>query len=399
MSNGRGAEAANVIIAALLVLAVCKLAQAVLEPAAFAVFIIAIAWPLTRSLQPRVGKAAALAITVTAAASTALILLSVVAWEGREVADWIGRNLDRIEDLLVASTSWLEAHDIFVLTMLTDQFNPSTIMRIVQRIAVHVNTILAFALIVMIYVILGLGEAEVLNGRIAALKDEALGRRLLSAGGRIGEKFRTYIVVRTGASVATGLSVWGLARMMGLEMAAALGVLAFSLNYLPYIGSFIVTALLPLFAFVQFGSVETAALVLLGVLFIQAVIGSYLEPVFSGEALSISPPLVLFSIVLWTYLWGALGAFLGVPIAIAAITLLDEFPSTQGFADLLSGGRCRPGAAAASSMTAPCAPAPHGSKLRGPEALPGDKDDDGGGNGQGHAHRPEQSAENQHEEQ
>jgi predicted PurR-regulated permease PerM len=69
------------------------------------------------------------------------------------------------------------------------------------------------------------------------------------------------------------------------------------------------------------------------------VIGSYLEPVFSGEALSISPPLVLFSIVLWTYLWGALGAFLGVPIAIALITLLAEFPSTRGISDILSGGR------------------------------------------------------------
>ena len=116
-------------------------------------------------------------------------------------------------------------------------------------------------------------------------------------------------------------------------------MLAFALNYLPYIGSFIVSGLLPLFAVVQFGSVETALTVLLGVLFIQAVIGSYLEPLFSGSALSISPPLVLFSVILWTYLWGALGAFLGVPLAIAALTLFEGFPSTLWIADILSGGR------------------------------------------------------------
>ncbi len=340
MSENRVASASVVIIALLLVLTVCKFAQAVLEPAVFAIFIIAIAWPIQKKLQLKVGKGLALTITVALTALGVLTLLSLIVWEGREVADWISRNLDQIQYTLVTSTSWLEAHDIFVLTMLSDQFNPATILRLLQLVAVQVNTILAFAMIVMFYVILGLGETNVLNERVAALTNRDASVHLLSAGRRIGEKFRTYIVVRTIASIATGLSVWGLARLVGLEIAAACGVLAFSLNYLPYLGSLIVTVLLPLFAFVQFGSVETAGIVLLGVLVIQAVIGSYLEPVFGGKALSISPPLVLFSIVLWTFLWGALGAFLGVPLAIAAITLLDEFPSTRAAADLLSGGRC-----------------------------------------------------------
>jgi AI-2 transport protein TqsA len=341
MTSERVTTVAIAIIALLLGLTACKLGQAVLEPAAFAFFIIAIARPLQKSLQPKVGKAAALTITVAATAVVILLLLSIIAWEGREIVDWISRNLDRIQDSLVSSTAWLEAHDIFVLAMVAEQFNPTTIARILQAVAVQVNTMLAFALIVMIYVILGLGEVDVIGARIASLNNREVGRHLLAGAARIGEKFRTYIAVRTGASIATGLAVWGLARMIGLETAGACGVLAFSLNYLPYIGSFIVTVLLPAFALVQFGSFETAAFVLLGVLIIQAVIGSYLEPIFSGAALAISPPLVLFSIVLWTFLWGALGAFLGVPITIAAITLFDEFPATRGVADIMSGGRTK----------------------------------------------------------
>lgn len=339
MGGGRTVESATVIIAVLLVLGACKLGQAVLEPAVFAIFIIEIAWPLQRSLQVRIGKAAALAVTVCVTAGVILALLSLSIWGGRQVVNWITEHIERIQDVLLASTSWLEQHDIFILALLNDRFDSTEVIRLLQIAAVRANTILAFTLIVLIYVVLGLGEMDVLTSRLAALKDQDMSRHLLAAGARIGVKFRVYMLVRTMASAATGLAVWGFARLTGLEMAGACGVLAFALNYLPYIGSFAITVFLTVFAYVQSGSPETAIITLAGVSFIQFVIGSYLEPLFSGNALSISPPLVLFAIVLWTYLWGGLGAFLGVPLMIAALTLFEEFPSTLWIADILSGGR------------------------------------------------------------
>lgn len=339
MSNGRVLETTSVIMTVLLVLAVCKYAQAVVEPLVFGLFIIEIVWPMQKMLQSRIGKGPALAITALVTIAVGLVLLSVLIWGGRQIATWVVDNVDRIQDSIISSTAWLEAHDIFVFTLLSDHFDAAAIMRLVSTVATRVNTILAFAAIVFIYVILGLGETEAITRRIAALKNREASERLITAGRRIGAKFRTYMLVRTVASVATGVAVWVFVRFMGMEMAGACGVLAFALNYLPYIGSFIVTALLPVFAFVQFGSFETPLLVLLGISFIQFVTGSYLEPIFSGSALAISPPLVLFSITLWTYLWGALGAFLGVPLAIAALTLFEEFPATHWMADILSGGR------------------------------------------------------------
>jgi predicted PurR-regulated permease PerM len=339
LSNGRVLETATVILTTLVVLTAFKFAQAVIEPLVFGLFIIEIAWPMQKALQARIGKGLALAITALVTIAVGLVLLSVMIWGGRQIAEWVVENVDRIQDSLVASTAWLEAHDIFVFALLAEHFDAAAIMRLVQTVAMRVNTIVAFAAIVFIYVILGLGETEAITQRIAALKNREASERLLVAGRRIGTKFRTYMLVRTVASVVTGVAVWGFARFMGMEMAGACGVLAFALNYLPYIGSFIVTALLPVFAFVQFGSFETPLLVLGGVSLIQMITGSYLEPLFSGSALSISPPLILFSITLWTYLWGALGAFLGVPLAIAALTLFEEFPATHWIADIMSGGR------------------------------------------------------------
>jgi len=343
MENSRITCVASVTLILFIILLACKFGQAVLEPVVFAVFIIAIASPLQKSMQARVGKAIALVVTVVTTAAVILALFALIAWGGREVVEWVRQNLDRIEETVTKSTSWLEEHDIFVFTLIAEHFNAASVIRLLHIVAVRVNTILAFAVIVLVYVILGLAETEAFRARIASLENQGTSRRLLEGGRRIGEKFRTYMFVRTIASIATGLAVWGFVQFMELEMAGAWGVLAFALNYLPYIGSLIVTVLLPLFAFVQFGSVETPLFVFLGVLVIQFVIGSYLEPVFSGSALSISPPIVLFSIVLWTFLWGALGAFLGVPLTIATLTILEQFPSTRWLADILSGGR--PGAA------------------------------------------------------
>ncbi|HEY8213102.1 MAG TPA: AI-2E family transporter, partial [Methylocystis sp.] len=297
------------------------------------------AWPLQKAMQARVGKAIALTVTVVMTAAVILALFALIAWGGREVVEWIRQNFDRIQETVTTSTSWLEEHDIFVFTLITEHFDAASLIRLLRTVAVRVNTILAFAVIVLVYVILGLAETDAVRARIASLENQETGRRLLEGGRKISEKFRTYMFVRTIASIATGLAIWGFVQFMDLEMAGAWGVLAFALNYLPYIGSLIVTVLVPLFAFVQFGSVETPLFVFLGVLVIQFVIGSYLEPVFSGSALSISPPIVLFSIVLWTFLWGALGAFLGVPLSIATLTILEQFPSSRWLAELLSGGR------------------------------------------------------------
>jgi hypothetical protein len=90
-------------------------------------------------------------------------------------------------------------------------------------------------------------------------------------------------------------------------------------------------------AFIETESPETALLVLVCLMVIQFFIGSYLEPVFSGWALAISPSVVMFSVLLWTFIWGILGAFLGVPLAIATLTLCEKFPATRWISEIFSG--------------------------------------------------------------
>lgn len=150
-------------------------------------------------------------------------------------------------------------------------------------------------------------------------------------------KFRKYMIVRTQMSLVTGALVGAFAFATGLQFAVEWGVIAFALNYIPFIGPFIATLFPTLLAMAQFATWQSALGVFVCLNVIQFVIGSYVEPRVSGNVLSISPSVVLFSVFFWTFLWGLFGSFIGVPIAIAALTFCEHHPSSKWIADLLGG--------------------------------------------------------------
>ena len=62
------------------------------------------------------------------------------------------------------------------------------------------------------------------------------------------------MLIRTLASVATGVAVFIFTLSVGLELAVAWGVISFVLNYIPYVGSLIAVVLPVIFATAQFVS-------------------------------------------------------------------------------------------------------------------------------------------------
>ena len=180
-------------------------------------------------------------------------------------------------------------------------------------------------------------EVDVLRRKARALIAPEAALRLLSATADTAGKFRKYMVVRTQMSVATGVLVGVFAWAAGLEFAVEWGVIAFALNYIPFIGPFVATLFPTLLAMAQFGSWQAVLGVFVGLNIIQFVIGSYVEPLVSGNVLSISPMVVLFAVFFWTFLWGLYGAFIGVPIAIAALTFCGHYPSARWIAELFGG--------------------------------------------------------------
>ncbi len=322
---------------AVLVLSGLYFARSILAPVAFSLFVIAIVWPFQRALEARIPKLLALVVALVATLVVVTVLGVLIVWAFGAVGRWLIDNALRLQALYIQSTDWLEEHGILVTSLLVENFNAGWLIRAVQEIGIRLHGLVTFVVITFVFTALGLLEVDIVRKNVGRLGNERIAQTILQASTQIAGKFQRYMVVRSAMSVLTGLVVWVFTLLAGLELATAWGVIAFVLNYIPFIGPLVATVFPTLFALAQFGSWQLAIVVFLALNLIQFLIGSYLEPRIAGAALSVSPFLVLFAVFFWAFLWGIPGAFIGVPIVIAALTLCEQRESTRWIATLLSG--------------------------------------------------------------
>lgn len=322
----------------ILVLALLYVGQTIFVPLVFSFFVIAMVWPMQAALQRFLPRLLALLVTLSATIAVVLAVGSAVFWGFGKLGHWLFLNAGRFQAIYTDWTNWLEEHGLAIAGPLADRYDVTWLVGFTQGAAGRLNSFAGFAVLVFILVMLGLLEVEDFNRRLAAPSAQPQGARIRAANRLIAAKLRRYMVVRSFASVLTGLLVWIFALTAGLELAAAWGAIAFALNYIPFLGPFVATMFPTLFAIAQFESWQMAIVIFIGLNVIQFIIGSYLEPLLTGASLSISPFAVIFSVFFWSFMWGIAGAFIGVPILIAFIIYCFQSPSTRWIATLLASG-------------------------------------------------------------
>jgi AI-2 transport protein TqsA len=334
MTRDRTVLAMAALSTTVIILAAVAVARPILAPVAFALFVIAIVWPLQRHLQARLPTLLALAVTIIVTAVAVSVMASLVVWGVGRSVQWLIANGARFQVLYGQGIAWLDGHGLQAAGLWAEHFNVAWLIRILQEVTGRLHTAVSFLVVAFVFVILGLLEVETSRRKLEALGD---GEYLSRACAVIATKLQQYMLVRTVMSVLTGSVVWAFTAAFGLDLALAWGAIAFALNYIPFIGPLIATVLPTLLAIAQFESWQAGITVFVALNVIQFLSGSYIEPRVAGARLSISPFMVLFAVFFWSFLWGLAGAFIGVPILIAVVTLFELHPSTYWLAGLLSG--------------------------------------------------------------
>jgi len=195
------------------------------------------------------------------------------------------------------------------------------------------------ALVLLFLLFILVGRKQLTHKIELAFKHE-MSARISSIITNINKEIQKYLVAKTLISFITGALAAIVLFLFGVEFALVWGLLTFLLNFIPTIGSF-AAVLLPLgVAFFQFSDhlimLFWLALILIA---IQSTIGNVVDPRVVGKSLNLSPLVVLFSLIFWGWLWGIIGMFLAVPLAVIAKIIFENIDSLRFLSVLMSARR------------------------------------------------------------
>lgn len=156
---------------------------------------------------------------------------------------------------------------------------------------------------------------------------------------RICNQVSKYLIEKVIISFITGVGFYIVAKSVNLEFSFLWGVLAFVLNFIPTIGSIIITACTILMSVVQFLPNWTPIIVVaISTTLIQNILGNIIEPRIQGSALNLSPFVILVSLTIFDFIWGIVGMFLAVPLLSVLEIVFENMEGTKGIAMILSSG-------------------------------------------------------------
>ncbi len=326
---------ALIVTAAIAILALfLQLAASIVAPMLLALFIAVVATPPLRWMR-RFGmpKWAALAfiVFVLLDVGSLFLLLATGAIEG--LRDNLPSYQERFLLLSDQLGTWLE--DIGMAgsrEALPDIFDPAKVSALVRTILSNVSSIFGSGLLILLAVVFMLLEAPNLPAKLRAAFPftEESEKRLA----RVLDAINQYMRIKSLTSLATALCLWAWLWLLGLDFAILWALLAFLLNFIPFVGALLMMIPPVLLALVQ-TDLQTTLLVVLGYLAVNTVIGSILEPRIMGRGLGISTLAVFLSLLFWGWILGTVGVFLSVPLTMALIITLEANPQTRPIAILL----------------------------------------------------------------
>lgn len=196
------------------------------------------------------------------------------------------------------------------------------------------NTVLV--LLFLLFILLGRGH---LMQKVHWAFAPQTAQKIASMLTNIHQQVQRYLIAKTFVSLATGLLATLVLVLFDVQFALIWGILTFLLNFIPSIGSVIATALPLAVAFIQFQSLIYVLWIALCLSAIQFVIGNLIDPRVIGRSVNLSPLVVLFSLIFWGWLWGVIGMFLAVPIAVIIKIILENSESLRFLGILMSSSR------------------------------------------------------------
>jgi len=333
-----------VLIASIVVVvAGIKAAASLVVPFLCAIFLAVLSLPLLRWLH-RVGLPSSFALVLVLAGMVTLagIILIVIGSSLAGFDNEFSEYSESLRKLYDRTRSWM-ANFVNVSDEVHSAINPQSLLAYIGQAANQIGALMSNAFVILLMVAFLLAEAGSLVSKLQDLSRNPSDALVRIEG--IGQGINKYFSIKIAVSLLTGILVYVLLWAVGIDHPALWAFLAFLLNFVPNIGSFLAAIPPILLALVQ-PELDGAAVVIvtIGFALINVTIGSVLEPRIMGKGLDLSNLVIFLSLLFWGWVLGPIGMLLSVPLTVTAKIILEAFPEGRPVARILGSGNSEHGA-------------------------------------------------------
>ncbi|EXU76679.1 AI-2E family transporter [Erwinia mallotivora] len=320
-----------------IILAGLRAGAEMVVPFILAVFVAVILNPLVRLLQrigvPRVlGVSLLIGVIVLAGALLLATLVSMLNDFARTLPQYRAGMLGWLLELQeMAGHLGVPVSTEALVTMV----DPNLALNLVSRVLSNLSGAVSAIFLLLMTVVFMLFEVPLLTGKLQNLFHRP--SESMAAIQRALDGISRYLVLKTAISLLTGVVVWLMLLSLNVRFSLLWGALAFVLNYIPNIGSFI-AAVPAIIQVLIFQGIPEGLLVTAGYLLVNLLIGNMLEPRLMGRGLGLSTLVVFLSLIFWGWLFGPVGMLLSVPLTIVVKIVLEQTPGAEPLALLLCDG-------------------------------------------------------------
>jgi predicted PurR-regulated permease PerM len=147
----------------------------------------------------------------------------------------------------------------------------------------------------------------------------------------VGRFYVTTAIINLGLGIATA----GAMMLLGMPTPYLWGIMAATLNFIPYAGPATTLIILTLVAAVSFDKLGQVAAVSASYLALTAVEGQIIQPLFVGRRLEVNPLLIFLGLWFGGLFWGIAGVILATPTLVALKVVAENALSGKALMEFL----------------------------------------------------------------
>jgi predicted PurR-regulated permease PerM len=179
----------------------------------------------------------------------------------------------------------------------------------------------------------GVGRAA-----LTAVRHRHERRNWLRVCGSIRTQAAHYLQLVTAINVCFGLVTGVVLTLLHVKDAAAYGVIAGLMNFIPIVGALVTTGVILAGGIAEHGVTTVVLLPAAAFLMLHIIESQFVTPMLLGRRLLLNPLIVIAGVLVGATAWGRGGAFLAVPILTSAKIALDAHPRFRRWGQVLGRG-------------------------------------------------------------